>query len=362
MATSAEVNVEPKREPVHFSVDLVRFIAIFAIIFLHCTSFPYRFTNPTITNMDILNWFTEDIYNAVGMIGVPLFVLLTGALLLNPNKADESLSHFYKKRFARIGVPLIFWSVIYLAWALLVQQKTFTALTVEQGIFNGAYAHFWYLYLLMGLYAVTPIMRVLIKHLDRKLFTYLLVLWFAGTVIAPILHLVPDLNFNALPFVFIDWIGFYLLGFYLLNANFKRKTAYLLVVFGFLVAVLGDWVIEATAGEQHAGFLHGYLSFNIIIGVAALFFILLSIPPKRIESHVKANRFIHWVSENTLPIYLIHIIFLETFSLGYLGFNLNALTWIPLIDIPVYALITFGLSAGTVYLLKQIPYVKKLIG
>ncbi len=354
--------LETKPVAVNFSVDVIRFIAIFAIILLHCTDFPYRFLNPEITGMDILGWFTEDAYNAIGMVGVPLFVMLTGALLLNPAKAEEPLSVFYKKRFHRIAIPIIFWSIVYLSWTFLVRQKPLTPFSLEQGLFNGSYAHFWYLYLLMGLYAVTPILRVLIKHLDRKLFTYLLALWFAGTVITPVLHLIPDLNFSPLPFIFIDWIGYFLLGFYMVNANFKRKTAYLMVILGFLVAVLGDWVIEATTGEQYAGFLHGYLSFNIIIGVAALFFILMSIPPTRIESHHKTNRFIRWVSENTLPIYLIHIIFLETFSFGYLGFYLNKLTWIPLIDIPAYALITFGFSAGTVFLLKKIPYVKKIIG
>ena len=53
---------------------------------------------PGITSMDIVNWFTSDVYNALGMVGVPLFVMLTGVLLLNPAKAEEPLGVFYKKK------------------------------------------------------------------------------------------------------------------------------------------------------------------------------------------------------------------------------------------------------------------------
>jgi surface polysaccharide O-acyltransferase-like enzyme len=347
---------------VNFSVDTIRFIAIFAIIFLHCISFPYRFLNPQTSSMDIFNWFTVDVYDAIGMVGVPLFVMLTGALLLNPNKADEPLRVFYRKRLDRIGLPFVFWTVVYFAWTFLVVGKPITALNIGEGLVNGAYPHLWYLYLLLGLYAVTPFFRVLLKHLNRRHLLYLLAIWFVGTVLVPILHLFPELNYNPVSFVFIDWIGVYLLGFYLLGTKLKRSRAWLAALFGLLVTVLGEWAVEAIAGERYVGFFHGYLTFNMIIASAAIFLILISIPPTHLISHRKTNRVVHWVSQNTLPIYLIHMIFLDIFALGYLGIYLNTYTWLPIIDNPVFALLVFGVSCAAVFALKKIPYVEKLIG
>lgn len=288
--------------------------------------------------------------------------MLTGALLLNPAKTEEPLRVFYKKRFGRIALPFIFWTVVYFAWAFLVRGREFSAFNVAQGLVDGSYAHLWYLYLLIGLYAVTPIFRILVKHIDRRLFTYLLVIWFVGTVGVPIIHSIPNLRFNPVGFVFLDWIGYYLLGIYLLKANIRRSAANIIAVLGLAGAFIGDWLITGTLGEQYTGYFSNYMSATIIMGTAALFFMLINVDPRRVESHAKINKIVHWVSQNTLAIFLIHMIVLETFTLGFLGFYVNKLTFIALIDVPVFTLIIFGVSVALVFVLKKIPYLSKLIG
>jgi surface polysaccharide O-acyltransferase-like enzyme len=101
---------------------------------------------------------------------------------------------------------------------------------------------------------------------------------------------------------------------------------------------------------------------TVILGSAGLFFLLTTIPPSRIERYITVNRVIRWVSQNTLPIYLIHIIVLVAFSNRIFGVFLNTPTHIPLLDVPIYTLLVFGVSAGAVYVLKQVPYLKKLVG
>jgi surface polysaccharide O-acyltransferase-like enzyme len=120
--------------------------------------------------------------------------------------------------------------------------------------------------------------------------------------------------------------------------------------------------MTAFYGEQQTGFFHGYLSFNMIIASAALFLILISIPRTRVESgNGSFSRLLHWIGQNTLPIYLVHVIVLESLHLGLLGFYLPY-THNLLIDVPVVATITFVLSSTIIYLLKKIPYVSKLMG
>ncbi len=354
--------MESKPAAVNFSVDLIRFIAIVLIILVHASGFPYRIPGPGITSMDVVNWFTANAYDALGMVGVPLFVMLTGALLLDPVKAEEPLRVFYKKRFNRIAWPFVFWTVVYFAWSFSVRAQPLTLFNIGQGLIAGSYAHLWYLYLLMGLYAVTPILRVLVKHLNRRLFTYLILLWLAGTVITPFIHTFTGFAFNPVVFVFFDWVGYFLLGLYLLNANLRRSTAYLLAAVGLLGAIVGDWLVTASTGEQYIGYFHNYMSATMIIGASAVFFLLTTVPPNQIASHARANRVIHWVSQNTLPIYLIHMMVIETLTVGFFGVYFNTLTYLPLVDVPVFTFIVFGVSAALVYGLKKLPGVKKLIG
>lgn len=354
--------MEPKPAAANFSVDLIRFVAILLIILLHASGYPYKFLNPETTTMDIVNWFTVSVYDVLGMIGVPLFVMLTGALLLNPNKADEPLRIFYRKRFDKIALPFIFWTVIYFLWTFTVLEKPFTPFNVGQGLLGGSYFHLWYLYLLMGLYAVTPILRILVKHLNRKLFTYLLILWFTGTVTTPFIHTFTEFSFNPVVFVFFDWVGYFLLGIYLINAKIRRSTAITIAALGLTGAVIGDWLVTGTMGAQFTGTLHNYMSATMIVGSTALFFVLTTINPSRIESYTILNRFVRWVSQNTLPIYLIHMLVLVSLTRGLFGVYLNTVTFLPLVDVPLFATIVFGVSAGSVYLLKKVPYLKKLVG
>jgi surface polysaccharide O-acyltransferase-like enzyme len=358
-------NLPSKQFSMPFSVDFVRTIAILMVVFVHCSSFPYSIPgDPIASSLITVNWFSADFYGAIGYLGVPLFVMLSGALLLDPAKADESMSEFYKKRFNRIGIPLIFWTIVFFVWNYGVHGISLSFFNIEQGLLTGSYPIIWFLYLLVGLYLATPILRVLVKHIDRNKFLLLIILWFVGTTITPLIHTFTRFSYNPLMFVFTDWAGYYLLGMYLVGSKMSRKIVYPLIAGGLLVAIIGDWLITATMGQQLTGFFHGYLSFNMILASAALFLILVSIPKTKIESsnsNSVLNRVMHWIGQNTLPFYLLHIIVLETIQIGLLGFRFPY-TGIVLVDAPALFVIAFTLSAVIIFCLKKIPFVNKLVG
>jgi surface polysaccharide O-acyltransferase-like enzyme len=331
------------------------------VVLVHASGFPYKIPG-AITPIVMVNWFTADVYGAIGYLGVPLFVILSGALLLDPVKADESMSVFFKKRFIRVGLPLIFWTLIFFIWTFVIHENPITIFNVQQGLLSGSYPILWFLYMLIGLYLITPVLRVLIKHIDRKKFTLLLALWFVGTVITPFIQTFTDFAFNPLMFVFTDWVGYFLLGIYLINTKMRPFFAYLAAGVGLFIAILGAWIVTATVGEQYTGFFHGYLSFNIIIASGALFLLLISIPQSRVESQGKrVNSIIRWIGQNTLPIYVVHIIVLESLQMGLLGFTLPY-TGTLIVDAPFIAAVVLGFSIAIIYPLKKIPYLKNFIG
>ena len=339
----------------------MRTIAIMMVVFVHASSFPYSIPGQ-ITPLVMFNWFTSDVYGAIGYLGVPLFVMLSGALLLDPAKADEPMGEFYKKRFNRIGLPLVFWTIIFFAWNYSVHGVPLTLFNIGQGLLTGSYPILWFLYLVVGLYLATPILRVLVKHIDRQKFTLLVVLWFIGTIIVPFLQTFTAFTFNPVMFVFTDWAGFFLLGVYLVQSKMRRAVVYPTIVLGLLVAILGEWFITAAFGQAKTGYFHGYLSFNMILASAALFLVLVSIPRGRIE---KGNgilmRLMHWIGQNTLPFYLLHVIVLEVLQIGLWGLR-YPYTGMVLIDAIGLFAASFTLSAILIYALKKVPLISRLVG
>jgi len=103
--------------PSAVTIDLIRVIAIVGVILLHAGND----LTSQLTSFHILRWWVVDIYQSIGRMGVPLFIMLSGVLLLAPSKRDEDLGFFFKKRFSRIGLPFIFWSIIYLLWVFYVE-------------------------------------------------------------------------------------------------------------------------------------------------------------------------------------------------------------------------------------------------
>ena len=95
---------------------------------------------------------------------------------------------------AALGIPytvhvFLFWSIIYFVWRFAVQNEGLSLTSIIQSVETGAYYHFWFLYMIIGLYLITPMLRVLIANSDRKLIKYSLVLWFVGMAIIPIIGL-----------------------------------------------------------------------------------------------------------------------------------------------------------------------------
>jgi surface polysaccharide O-acyltransferase-like enzyme len=354
--------LQTKTASLKYSPDFIHAIAILMVIFVHTSSFPYNIPGGPINAIVVGNWFTSDIFGAIGYLGVPIFVMIGGALLLDPEKADEPIRVLYKKRFNRIGVPLVFWSLVFFLWSYTVHKQPLTVFNIEQGILTGSYPILWFLYLLVGLYLATPILRVLVKHIDRKKFTLLIALWFIGTSITPLIHTFTNFNYNPLMFVFTDWVGYYFLGIYLVNTKMRRKIVYPLLAAALSVSVLGDWLITATLGQAETGFFHGYLSFDMIIASAVTFLILVSIPRTTIEKNNNIlTRSMHWLGQNTLPLYLLHIIVLEAIQLGLLGFKFPY-TGIILIDSPILFVMALTISGALIYTLKKVPYVGRIIG
>jgi surface polysaccharide O-acyltransferase-like enzyme len=347
-------------------VDLIRTVAIIAVILVHAAG-EYPVTPQQLSQMrpfDFFSWSVVDFYQTLSAVGVPLFLMLTGALLLQPEK-NESLRSFFRKRWDRIGLPWIFWGGIYFAYAFLVVHYPFSANAVIQGILNGPYTQFWYLYVLAGLYLLTPILRIITANADPTTIKYFVIVWLVGVAVLPFLGLLTTYQLNSNVFTLIGFVGYFVLGAYLLTVQVRRSIISILMVLGLALTGIGTYMLAATVGGPQMYFFQRYFSPTLILASVALFMLLLSIKTPSVQKETspsKGNKLIKVISENTLPLFLFHVIVMETFLKGYLGFAINLNTLNPIIEVPLMTVIVLFVSLAIILPLKKVPYVKKLIG
>ncbi len=291
--------------------------------------------------------------------------MLSGYLLLQPSKVNESLKVFFKKRWARIGLPFFFWGIIYFVWVWIFDEGTLSWGSFIQSMLQGPYVTFWFLYMLVGLYLLTPLLRIFTAYANDNLQKFVLILWFIGTGLMPLASFF-GINISSFVFILPGWIGYYLLGSYLgkfkLSSTRWRLGLTGAMVVGLVWTSLASAFMEIDPGPQ-LNFFYDYMTANVMIAAAAMFLLLTSISPKTVEPQsTLARKLLHLISENTLSIYLFHMILLESFQKGVFGFTINTMTLDPIIMTPLLTVVVLLLSVLIIAPLKKVPGLKRLIG
>ena len=342
--------------------NLIRTLAITLVILLHAANAILQ-----ASSVPEAYWWTAVVYKSLALPCVPLFVMLSGALLLKRTKLNEPIRVFLKKRLKRLGLAVVFWGAIYLIWSFYITNIPVTSVNVVEGIlyslFSGAYYHFWFVYLIVGIYLVTPILRVIIAG-RRKVVRYLIVLWFIGVAIIPLVEMVTGHTLNPITFVLSGWLGYFVLGSYLKRVKLRSALLYGLLIISFVWTIFGNWLMNYPLEcMQCNNYFFDYLSANIVVGSFALFLILLKFhrdwPGKK---HATLGRIVNAISANTLSIFLFHVIILESFERGFFGFTLSFETLNPIIEIPLITALTLSITLSLVLIMKKIPVLRELIG
>lgn len=144
----------------HFMVnyDAIRLFAVVAIVVLHTAA-----NGVTRLLLGSPDWWLANFLDSAARAGVPLFLMLTGALLLN--RPVEPATQFYRRRFHKLGMPLLLWSAFYLIWSALkakVKQQPYQLDQAVDALLSGTpYFHLWFIFMLAGVYLVLPWLRLI---------------------------------------------------------------------------------------------------------------------------------------------------------------------------------------------------------
>ncbi len=278
-------------------------------------------------------WIISDIYSSFSRFTVPIMIMISGALLLDPEK-ESSIKIFYNKRLNKVFVPFIFWAILYIMWKDMFEGKLFSPLSAFNDLITGnVYFHLWFLYIILGLYLITPLLKIYIKKASGTI-KYFLILWF----------IFPGINF------FIGYIGYYLLGHYLDKLQINKKYSpllYLTFLLGLLTTIIGSYL--TSIGNYTINFQHPFAP-NIILMAASFFLIIKNI-------NWKSNKIITEIASTSFGIYLIHIIILDLLKLN----GIEAASFNPILSIPILTLTILMISYITIKIMNKSPVFKKMV-
>lgn len=331
--------------------DRIRVVAAFAIVWLHVSS------GVVVHKPDAqrLEWWVGNLADALSRWALPVFVMLSGALLLTA-RAHKAPGRFYRRRLARILVPLLFWTAFYLGWTRYTNGTLDPAAATQSVLAGSPYIHLWYLYMLLGLYAVTPLLSFLVERSPHRLLLLIVVLAFVIVVVRPNVGGVFGNTFLGL---WIPFVPYFLAGRYQIGeARFQYLR--LLGVMAALVCGVGV-AIEAGVAVSQAragGIDAAYSHFNPLVIVMTLgMFAVLGPGASAVAQDDWHARVVRQLAPLTLGVYVVHPAWLEIFAKhGVHG------AWVhPAVGIPAVTIVSFAISLATTWGIRQVPLLRRVV-
>lgn len=354
-----ENSVVAKNERLAYA-DILRVVASFAVILLHVCG-----NNWISEDIYSLNWQVLNVYDSAVRWCVPVFVMLSGMFMLDPAR-KVTYKSLFSKNLLRIATAFVFWSVLYGAWTALELARAGTPETMTQIVESVVYGHYhlWFLYMIMGLYLITPIVRKFIEASSRRDIEYFLLLFVAFTIVSPALSGLPGVKIISnvayrLDFKMVTgYVGYFLAGYYFKTYDFSptvKRLIYAAGIIGFVATIGLTWVDSvAWAAPNEKWYL--YFAPNVALMSAAVFlFFKEHVQGKRLKP--RTLKVINSISACSFGIYLIHAFINAQFANN----GLTAVTGSPFLAAPLISVAIMAIGYFVILLFSKIPLFKKYL-
>lgn len=345
-----------KKEPIYW-VDLIRVVSIFLVVMIHVIENIINDWNSY--SAEIQN--IANFYDSMTRMSVPLFFMTSGWLLL---QKSESVQDFFAKRFFKVLFPFAFWSLIYLIWSCGITLGGCKPVFISRLLFiHGAYRHLWFMYPLIGLYLITPILRLIIAPDKKHILWYFVFLWILFEPISSIANQFFDFRTNFTPPMATEFIGFFILGYLLGEMKLSRRL-FVIAIIVWVLSVIFTGVSTYSLNkdvEQFNYFFYYFLSLPVIINSIAGYIIFRWISNYSWIATGWVYSLIKTLAPASFGIYLIHILVMEILDSRNPFFNFNTDIGNPIWSIPLVSLLVFSTSFLIVFVMQKIPIVNKIV-
>jgi len=362
-------------------LDLLRVTSSFLVITSHVSARVAGGSPIDGVNFTELGWaglIAAFFHYAAHSVAVPLFVMISGSLLLGRN---ESITTFYRKRFGKILLPFFVWMYISILCLWLAGRglKDGTPITLASSLVamlsgaNSISGHFWAMYMFVSLYLVAPFLSIFVRNASKGVLMWFLALWFFANVIFPIINntLKETLGAAGIPLAFPMvslWLGFFVAGHVLKDIQVPRRWAPVLGIIWLGFAIAGPITVylkNVYSDSSMSVFLeivekHIFpLESSRIIPATMVFLMFRSLGGIPSALSPRLGRIITAAAPMTFGVYLCHHILLlpvmAKLNLGSCNSWATVLCVIPALSVALYCSV-----AGFVYLLRRNRYLNFL--
>lgn len=301
-------------------LDYLRVIACFMVVMVHACEFYYcKETGAVLANDTDRLWVS--LIDGAFRQSVPLFVMASSFLLV-PLTTDATT--FFKRRFSRVFVPFLVWSLLYAVLPVLTGSMSgdiwqrVTAILYTANMDSG---HLWFIYMLIGIYLVMPVISPWINQVSKRGEEVFLAIWFLSTFTGYLRPLTTYVwgevfwnNFHAL-YYFSGYIGYVVLAHYIrkyVDWSLKKTLAVavplILVGYAFTAGLFYTHSLESTdyAYVEQSWY---FCTINVAMMTAGTFLLLRHVSYSARWLYTPVTT----VSKLSYGIYLIHI-----FILGFM--------------------------------------------
>ena len=343
----------PATKPRDTALDLLRIAAIAAVVMLHVANQHCREAFPG------TDWVVRVTADALVRWCVPVFLMISGALFLNPAR-QVTLRHLYGRNLVRVAVAFFVWSYVY-SFARINAAPWHEALRL---LLAGP-GHLWFLKVIAGLYIVVPVLRVIAA--SREAARYFIIV--AVAVMTLLLGLTlcrQHCNTTAVDAVrgFINamhlrvatgYAAYFMLGHCLHSCTEagRRRLIYACGAAAWIAMIAGTIAYSHRTGHPVNWFVN-YLTPTVLALSAAVFAWGTS---RRVELRGRWRRVVVEASKLSFGVYLVHQLVLRT----ALHHGISSALMPPAIGIPIFTLAAVLVSYAVSWLIGRIPFISRYI-
>lgn len=341
-------------------IEVLRVLCILCVVMNHtCMTI---INNSDIEKIGLHNYIVLDEIVMLVRFAVPCFLMISGYLLLNRNK-QLPVSKLMRYT-GRMFIVLLLFGTLYSIIEIVITSKMFSVGAIFHGFLNmlegNSWSHMWYVYMLIGLYIITPVLKAFIAYSDEKTQRVVLLVLYVGNCAIPMINNIFGIAIENY-MVLNVYVMYYLLGGYLRNADNvvekREKSVYFLGIAAILISCILELLFLLLKHET-ASWNHG--ASNLLTPLCALAVFVFFMKHHKTPKNTIFSKTVLSVASCSFAMYLIHPVFI---NLTYKMLHISPLNFSPLIFCGIlvffiaFAIISYIIS----WIMKKIPLLNKLI-
>lgn len=344
------------------ALDILRVVAILGVIAIHV--FAAITTNAAIRGSG--TWWAANVLDLGNVWVIPVFVMVSGALILSPRSHAAGPAEFYRKRLLRLGPAFVFWQAFYIVVVrLMLSHQQLSFVSVLQLIADGTtYTHLYFLWLIVGLYVVAPVLAAFLNGGGQRRAYIFAAVVLLGTLTVYALSGTLTLRGVPHPIVlnaltqWVPYVGYFLAGWALRNVVLRWPWTLAVGLVTVALLAMTIWqhatgphpLLDAVSPAGYIGFISGAASIGVFVVGLSIF--------AGVRAEGRAGRVLHRLSDATFGVYLVHFFFLVlvvTLSPDIARLRATSLpaafaVWSGIV------IVSFAISLGA----RRVPYLRRL--